>query len=278
MVQITAADVNKLRQITGAGMMDCKKALVEAEGDFDAAIDILRKKGQKVAANRADRESTEGVVIAATNANATVGYLVSVNCETDFVAKNEGYVNMAKTILNAALSNDAADKDAVLALPFDGTMTIGEKLIEQTGVIGEKIELGAYERIEGALVASYIHAGSKLATLVAVNSPGEGVASAARDVAMQVAAMNPVSVDASSVPAEVIAKELEVGKELARQEGKAEAMLDKIAEGRLKKFFRESTLMEQDFIKDSKKTISQYLNEVEKGLVVTSFKRVGLGV
>ena len=278
MVQITAADVNKLRQITGAGMMDCKKALVEAKGDFDAAIDILRKKGQKVAANRADRESTEGVVIAATNANATVGYLVSVNCETDFVAKNEGYVNMAKTILNAALSNDAADKDAVLALPFDGTMTIGEKLIEQTGVIGEKIELGAYERIEGALVASYIHAGSKLATLVAVNSPGEGVASAARDVAMQVAAMNPVSVDASSVPAEVIAKELEVGKELARQEGKAEAMLDKIAEGRLKKFFRESTLMEQDFIKDSKKTISQYLNEVEKGLVVTSFKRVGLGV
>jgi elongation factor Ts len=278
MVQITAADVNKLRQITGAGMMDCKKALVEAEGDFDAAIDILRKKGQKVAANRADRESTEGVVIAATNANATVGYLVSVNCETDFVAKNEGYVNMAKTILNAALSNDAADKDAVLALPFDGTMTIGEKLIEQTGVIGEKIELGAYERIEGALVASYIHAGSKLATLVAVNSPGEGVASAARDVAMQVAAMNPVSVDASSVPAEVIAKELEVGKELARQEGKAEAMLDKIAEGRLKKFFRESTLMEQDFIKDSKKTIAQYLNEVEKGLVVRSFKRVGLGV
>ena len=278
MVQITAADVNKLRQITGAGMMDCKKALVEAEGDFDAAIDILRKKGQKVAANRADRESTEGVVIAATNANATVGYLVSVNCETDFVAKNEGYVNMAKTILNAALSNDAADKDAVLALPFDGTMTIGEKLIEQTGVIGEKIELGAYERIEGALVASYIHAGSKLATLVAVSSPGEGVASAARDVAMQVAAMNPVSVDASSVPAEVIAKELEVGKELARQEGKAEAMLDKIAEGRLKKFFRESTLMEQDFIKDSKKTIAQYLNEVEKGLVVTSFKRVGLGV
>lgn len=278
MVQITAADVNKLRQITGAGMMDCKKALVEAEGDFDAAIDILRKKGQKVAANRADRESTEGVVIATTNANATVGYLVSVNCETDFVAKNEGYVNMAKTILNAALSNDAADKDAVLALPFDSNMTIGEKLIEQTGVIGEKIELGAYERIEGALVASYIHAGSKLATLVAVSSPGEGVASAARDVAMQVAAMNPVSVDASSVPAEVIAKELEVGKELARQEGKAEAMLDKIAEGRLKKFFRESTLMEQDFIKDSKKTIAQYLNEVEKGLVVTAFKRVGLGV
>jgi elongation factor Ts len=278
MVQITAADVNKLRQITGAGMMDCKKALVEAEGDFDAAIDILRKKGQKVAANRADRESTEGVVMATTNANATVGYLVSVNCETDFVAKNEGYVNMAKTILNAALSHDAADKDAVLALPFDGNMTIGEKLIEQTGVIGEKIELGAYERVEGALVASYIHAGSKLATLVAVSSAGEGVASAARDVAMQVAAMNPVSVDASSVPADVIAKELEVGKELARQEGKAEAMLDKIAEGRLKKFFRESTLMEQDFIKDSKKTIAQYLNEVEKGLVVTAFKRVGLGV
>lgn len=278
MVQITAADVNKLRQITGAGMMDCKKALVEAEGDFDAAIDILRKKGQKVAANRADRESTEGVVIAATNANATVGYLVSVNCETDFVAKNEGYVNMAKTILNAALSNDAANKDAVLALPFDGTMTIGEKLIEQTGVIGEKIELGAYERVAGALVASYIHAGSKLATLVAVSSAGEGVASAARDVAMQVAAMNPVSVDAASVPAEIVAKELEVGKELARQEGKAEAMLDKIAEGRLKKFFRESTLMEQDFIKDSKKTIAQYLNEVEKGLVVTAFKRVGLGV
>jgi elongation factor Ts len=278
MVQITAADVNKLRQITGAGMMDCKKALVEAEGDFDAAIDILRKKGQKVAANRADRESTEGVVIATTNANATGGYLVRVNCETDFVAKNEGYVNMAKTILNAALAADAADKDAVLALSYDGAMTIGEKLIEQTGVIGEKIELGAYERVAGALVASYIHAGSKLATLVAVSSAGEGVASAARDVAMQVAAMNPVSVDANSVPAEIVAKELEVGKELARQEGKPEAMLDKIAEGRLKKFFRESTLMEQDFIKDSKKSIAQYLNEVEKGLVVTAFKRVGLGV
>jgi elongation factor Ts len=275
MTQITAAQVNALRQQTGAGMMDCKKALMEAEGDMEKAVDVLRKKGQKVAANRADRDATEGAVLAMTSADNSYGVIVSLNCETDFVAKNESYIALATKITEIALANKPANTEALLALSFDGKLTIAEKLTEQTGVIGEKLEIKAYEVLDGAFVAPYIHAGNKLATLVALS--GEN-AEAARNVAMQAAAMNPVALNRDSVTPEAIERELEIGKELARQEGKAEDMLDKIAAGRLNKFFKESTLVEQEFIKDNKLTVEKYLDSVQKGLVATGFKRVGLGV
>lgn len=277
MTKITAADVNKLRKQTGAGMMDCKKALVEAEGDFDAAIDILRKKGQKVAAKRADRAATEGAVIAKANADATAAVLVSLNCETDFVAKNDGFVKLATDLLDLAITSMPADLDAFKAMDFNG-MTVEEKLIEQTGVIGEKIEIGAYEKIEAAYASAYIHAGNKLASLVGLTARPENAQEVGKDVAMQVAAMNPLGLAKEDIAADVVARELEVAKEQAREEGKPEAMLDKIANGRLNKFYKENTLLEQMFIKDNKKSISQYLNENEKGMTVSSFKRFGLGV
>jgi elongation factor Ts len=276
MVKITAAEVNKLRQQTGAGMMDCKKALVEAEGDFDTAIDILRKKGQKVAAKRADRESSEGVVLAGTTSSGSKGALISLNCETDFVAKNESFVELAQSILDLAIENTPASKEDLMNTQLIDNMTVAEKLLEQTGVIGEKIELGAYEMVEAPYVASYIHAGNRLASLVGL-SDVEG-AEAGREVAMQVAAMNPVAIDETSVDQEIINKELEVGRDLARQEGKPEEMLDRIAQGRLKKFFKENTLMHQAYIKDGKKSVADYLNDVNKGLTVSDFKRFGLGV
>lgn len=274
MANITAADVNKLRKQTGAGMMDCKKALQEAEGDFDTAVDILRKKGQKVAAKRADREATEGCVLAGTTDDNTFGAIVSLNCETDFVAKNESFVELTGKILQVALDKKSSDVAALLEEEVDG-MKIGEKLTEQTGVIGEKLEIGAYEVIEAPYVTSYIHAGNKLATVVGLNEEAE---EAGRNVAMQAAAMNPVSLTREEVPQDVIARELEVGKDLARQEGKPEEMLDKIAQGRLNKFFKESTLLEQDYIRDNKLSITKYLSSVKGGLTVTGFKRVGLGV
>jgi len=275
MAQITAAQVNALRKQTGAGMMDCKKALVEADGDMEKAVDVLRKKGQKVAANRADREATEGAVIALTSADNGYGVIVSLNCETDFVAKNESYVALAKGITEIALNNKPENLEALLALSFDGNLSVQEKLIQQTGVIGEKLEITAYEQLEGAFVAPYIHAGNKLATLVALSDAQE---EAGKNVAMQAAAMNPVALNRNSVSEEAIARELEIGKELARQEGKPEEMLEKIAQGRLNKFFKESTLVEQEFIKDNKLTVEKYLDSVQKGLTATGFKRVGLGV
>lgn len=275
MTQITAAQVNALRQQTGAGMMDCKKALMEAEGDMEKAVDVLRKKGQKVAANRADRDATEGAVLAMTSADNSYGVIVSLNCETDFVAKNESYIALATKITEIALANKPANTEALLALHFDDKLTIAEKLTEQTGVIGEKLEIKAYEVLEGSFVAPYIHAGNKLATLVALSAEQ---AEAGRNVAMQAAAMNPVALNRDSVTPEAIERELEIGKELARQEGKAEEMLDKIAAGRLNKFFKESTLVEQEFIKDNKLSVEKYLDSVQKGLVATGFKRVGLGV
>ncbi|MGB0177796.1 MAG: translation elongation factor Ts [Owenweeksia sp.] len=274
MATITAADVNKLRKQTGAGMMDCKKALQEADGDFEKAIDILRKQGQKIAAKRADREATEGCVLAATTADNTFGAIVSLNCETDFVAKNESFVQLTQSILDKALAEKPADTDALLALSL-GDLTVGEKLTEQTGVIGEKLEIGAYETASGNYVASYIHAGNKLATLVAMNDEAE---EAGRNVAMQAAAMNPVSLNRDDVPQDVIERELEVGRDQARQEGKPEEMLDKIAQGRLNKFYKENTLLEQDYIRDGKMNITKYLDSVKGGLTVTEFKRVGLGV
>ena len=274
MATITAADVNKLRTITGAGMMDCKKALVEAEGDFDKAIEILRKKGQKVAANRSDRESTEGAVIAAVNADKTVGVVVSLNCETDFVGKNEGFVKLATDLANLGLNY--ATKEALLAADYNG-ISVSEKLIEQTGVIGEKIEIGAFERLEGVFVGSYIHAGNKIATLVSLSAAVAGGEEAARNVAMQAAAMSPIALNEEGVDAAVIEKEIEIAKDQLRQEGKPEAMLDNIAKGKLNRFFKDNTLVNQDYIKDSSMSVAAYVKSVDASLTVTGFKRAALG-
>ncbi|NDV43230.1 translation elongation factor Ts [Flagellimonas sediminis] len=274
MAQITAAEVNKLRQTTGAGMMDCKKALVEAEGDFEKAIEILRKKGQKVAANRADRESSEGAAIAKVSADNTQGVVISLNCETDFVAKNESFVKLANDLAELALGFDS--KDAFLAASFEG-ITVADKLTEQTGVIGEKIEIGSFEKLSAPFVGFYIHAGNKIATLVGMSANVAGVAEAAKDVAMQAAAMNPVALNEEAVDQSIIDKEIEIAKEQLRQEGKPEAMLDNIAKGKLNRFFKDNTLVNQDFIKDSKVSVAQYVKSVDANLVVTGFKRVALG-
>jgi len=274
---ITAADVNKLRQITGAGMMDCKKALTEANGDFDAAIDVLRKQGQKVAAKRADRDATEGLVIAQTSADGTRGVLVCTNCETDFVAKNADFTAMAERIAAIALEKGLDTIEALKAAAYDSNgLTIAEKLVEQTGVIGEKIDVSACHALNAAYVFAYNHPGNKVASLVGLSKAGfEGVA---KDVAMQVAAMGPIALDKSSTPQSVIDKELEIGKELAIQEGKPADMADKIAQGRLNKFFKESTLLAQEFIKDNKLSVEPYVTSADKDLTVTGFKRPSLTI
>jgi len=274
MTKITAAEVNKLRKSTGAGMMDCKNALVEAEGDFEKAIEILRKKGQKVAAKRADRDSSEGAAIALVNENNTSGIIISLNCETDFVAKNETFVSLANQLASIALEQDS--KESFLQASIDG-LSVQEKLIEQTGVIGEKIEIGAFEKLDAPFVGSYIHAGNKIATLVGLSSPVEGAAIAAKDVAMQVAAMNPVALNESAVDQDTINKEIEIAKDQLRQEGKPEAMLDNIAQGKLKRFFKDNTLVNQAFIKDSKQSVDQYIKSVDANLEVTAYERVALG-
>jgi elongation factor Ts len=274
MATITAADVNKLRTITGAGMMDCKKALVESDGDFDLAIENLRKKGQKVAANRSDRESTEGAAIAVVNADKTEGVVITLNCETDFVGKNEGFVKLAQDLTALALNFD--NKEAFLAADFNG-ITVAEKLIEQTGVIGEKIEIASFERLSGAFVGSYIHAGNKIATLVALSANVAGAEEAARNVAMQAAAMNPIALDEAGVDAATIAKEIEIAKDMLRQEGKPEAMIENIAKGKLGRFFKDNTLVNQDYIKDSAMSVSAYIKSVDANLTVTGYKRVALG-
>ena len=274
MSKISAADVNKLRKATGAGMMDCKKALVEAEGDFDTAVEVLRKKGQKVAANRADRDSSEGAVIARVNDDATVGVIVSVNCETDFVAKNENYVTLANQLADVALAHD--NLDSFLAADFNG-MSVTDKLTEQTGVIGEKIEIGGFERLKGAFVGSYIHAGNKIATLTSLSARVDGAAEAAKNVAMQAAAMNPIALNEEGVDAATVEKEIEIAKDQLRQEGKPEAMLDNIAKGKLKRFFKDNTLVNQAYIKDGKQSVSEYVKSVDAELTVTGFKRLALG-
>ena len=266
MGNISASDVGKLRKQTGSGMMDCKKALVEANGDFDLAVDILRKKGQKVAAKRADRQAMEGVVIAKTNDDNSKAILISLNCETDFVA-------IAQDILDTAVSADLSSAEAIHDLKLSNGMTVAEKVLEQTGVIGEKIEISA-QLIQDVQVSSYIHAGNRLATLVGFNAITDH--QVARDVAMQVAAMSPLAVDKDGIDQETIDRELEIAKDLARQEGKPEEMLEKIAFGRLNKFYKENTLLNQAFIKDGKKTVAQYLKDQHDSLSVTCFKRVGL--
>ena len=274
MAKITAADVNKLRKMTGAGMMDCKKALVEAEGDFDKAIEILRKKGQKVAAKRADRDSSEGAAIAKVNGSQSSGVIISLNCETDFVAKNDSFVTLANELAELAL--DFNDKDAFLGASFNG-MTVAEKLTEQTGVIGEKIEIGSFAKLDAPFVGSYIHAGNKIATLVGLSSSVDGAAQAAKDVAMQAAAMNPVALNEEGVDQATIDKEIEIAKDQLRQEGKPEDMLENIAKGKLKRFFKDNTLVNQAFIKDSKQSVAQYVQSVDSGLEITGFQRVALG-
>ena len=241
MSQITAADVNKLRKQTGAGMMDCKKALVEANGDFDQAIDILRKKGQKVAAKRGDRDANEGLVLAKTTEDGKKAVLVVVNCETDFVAQNADFNQFASTILDAAIANSPASLEALKELKFNGeALTIGEKITEQTGVIGEKIEVSGYETIEAEQATAYNHPGNKLASIVGLNKAGENIADAGKQVAMQIAAMNPIAIDEAGVDKATIDKEMELGREIAIQEGKPENIVDKIAEGKVKKFLKEN--------------------------------------
>lgn len=274
---ITAQDVNKLRQMTGAGMMDCKKALTEAEGDFEKAVDILRKKGQKVSASRADRETKEGVVVTRVADGGAKGILLSLTCETDFVAKNEEFGAFANTLIDLAVNNGCTATEQILALPFDN-ITVAEKIIEMTGKIGEKIEISHYEVINAEKVVTYIHSNGKLGVLVGmVNTSGADVEEAGKDVAMQIAAMNPVAVDKDGVDASMIEREIEIGKEQARAEGKPEEMLEKIAMGKLQKFYKESTLLSQQFVKDNSLTIAQYLNNVSKGLTVNAFKRISIG-
>ncbi|HRN40742.1 MAG: elongation factor Ts [Flavobacteriales bacterium] len=278
MSNITAADVNKLRQTTGAGMMDCKKALVEAEGDFEKAIDILRKKGQKVAANRSDRDAKEGLVLAKTTADGKKAVMVVVNCETDFVAKNDDFNAFATRILDVAMEKNPTSIDELKALSFNGNgLTIADKITEQTGVIGEKIDVSGYEVVTGELTVAYNHPGNKLASIVSLNKAGGSVADAAKQVAMQIAAMDPIAIDETQVPEAVVAREMEIGRDQALQEGKPADMVDKIAEGKVKKYLKENTLLNQPSIKDNKKTVAQTLQEVESGLTVVGFKRIMLG-
>jgi len=274
---ITAQDVNKLRKMTGAGMMDCKKALVESEGDFEAAIDILRKKGQKVSASRADRETSEGSVFVKTNDDKTEGVLIALNCETDFVAKNDGFQALGNEILEAAYTSNPADVDALMALSL-GDLTVAEKLTDMIGKIGEKLEISSYIRMSADQVVPYIHAGSKLGVLVGLsNVNGADQTQAGKDVAMQIAAMNPLALSKNEVAQDVIDRELEIGKEQVRAEGKPEHMLEKIAQGKLNKFFAENTLLSQKFVKDNSLTIEKYLDGVSKGLTVSKFERISIG-
>ncbi|MDR0866308.1 MAG: translation elongation factor Ts [Candidatus Symbiothrix sp.] len=271
---VTMADIQHLRKMTGAGMMDCKNALNEAESDFDKAIEIIRKKGQAVAAKREDREASEGCVLAATNNDFAA--VVAVKCETDFVAKGEEFIGMVRKILNAALENQPQTAEELNELSVDGRK-VHELITDRIGITGEKMELGAYEYLTAPTTVAYIHPGNKLATIVGLNQAGVET-QVARDVAMQVAAMNPVSVDKDSVPAEVVEREKKIAREKAIEQGKPENILDRIADGALTKYYKDFTLLMQDFVKDAKITIADYLKKQNKDLTVTGFKRVNLNV
>ncbi|NUO02651.1 MAG: elongation factor Ts [Saprospiraceae bacterium] len=273
---ISASDVKQLREMTGAGMMDCRQALTEAEGDFEKAIDLLRKKGQKLSVKRADREAKEGCVLALVSADHTRGIVVRLSCETDFVSKNENFVALTKQFAEIALEKFPATLEELLALPF-GDITIGDKVTEQVGVIGEKVELSAYEKLEAAQVAPYIHMGNKAGVLVGLNKADAAFFDAGRDVAMQVAAMKPVALDKDGVDPTIIQREIEIGMEQARNEGKPEAMLEKIAMGKLNKFYQDSTLLNQQFVKDGSMTVASYLKSIDKDLTATGFRHVTLG-
>jgi elongation factor Ts len=274
MATITAADVNKLRQQTGAGMMDCRKALVESDGDFEQAVDYLRKKGQKVAALRSDRETKEGVIIAKTAADGKSGVIVGLGCETDFVAKNEDFVKFAQSIVDLALNNGIKTVEALNAAPLDGA-TVADKVNDQVARIGEKITLNKFEYVEAGTVTAYIHGNFRMGVLVAFSkSVSEEVG---KDIAMQIAAMNPIAVDADGVPAELIAREKEIAVEQVKAEGKPAEMAEKIAAGKVNKFFKESTLLPQAFVKDNNKSVADYLKSVDADLKVVGFKRIALG-
>ncbi len=274
MANISSADVARLRRMTLAGMMDCKKALEESNGDFEKAVEIIRKKGQAVASKRADRDATEGVVLAKASADSTMGALIVLNSETDFVAKNEDFIALASKILDLAIAKKPADLEALKALPLENS-TAGGKVTEYMGIIGEKLELAFYEKVEAAYVQAYIHPGNKLASLAGFTKAGLD-AQVYKDVVMQIAAMNPVAIDKDDVPAKVIEQELEIGREQAKREGKPEEMHDRIAQGKLAKFYKENTLLNQEYIKDNKMSIRQYLESVDKQLKVTAFKRYNL--
>ena len=276
MAAISAADVAKLRRVTLAGMMDCKKALEESEGNFDKAIEIIRKKGQAVANKRADKEASEGVVLSKVSADGKTGAMIVLNSETDFVAKNADFMALANKVLDIAVTKKPASLEELKSLPMDGGK-VGDKIVEYVGIIGEKLDLSYFEKIEAVRVQSYIHPGNRLATLVGFTKAGidEQVY---KDVAMQIAAMNPVAIDKDFVSEAVIAQEIEIGKEQARLDGKPEEMLEKIALGKLAKFFKESTLLNQEFVKDNKITVKQYLQSFNKDLTVTEFKRFTLNL
>jgi elongation factor Ts len=276
-MSITAADVNKLRQMTGAGMMDCKKALTEADGDFEAAVDILRKAGQKVAAKRADNQTNEGVVLIAMNVDHSNGKLIALACETEPVSKVDAFNDLAKNILDAAVKSHAPSAHDLLAEPLADGRSVEGHIIDLTGKIGEKITLAAYENISAEKVVSYVHSNNKIGVLVAFeNVQGADVQEVGKDIAMQITAMKPVALDKDGVDAETIEREIEIGKDQARQEGKPEAMLEKIAVGKLEKFYKEQTLLNQQFVKDSSITIRQYVESTQKGLTIASFKRIAL--
>lgn len=277
MANITASDVNKLRQMTGTGMMDCKNALVEAEGDFEKAIDILRKKGQKLALKRADRDANQGIVVAKTTEDKKFAAIIMLNCETDFVAKNQEFIDYANKLIDLTIAVKPASLEALLGLSIDGR-TVAEGVTDLTGKTGEKMQLSHYEFLEAPLAVAYNHFGNRLAAILGLNKTDvAGVDEVAKHVAMQIAAMAPVALDKDGVDAEVIAREIEVGKDQARAEGKAEEMLEKIALGKLNKFYKENTLLNQEFINDSKMTVREYLQKADKALTVTAFKRLQLG-
>jgi elongation factor Ts len=273
---ISAADVKKLREMTGAGMMDCKKALKEAEGDFEKAVEVLRKKGQKVSAKRADRDANEGVVVALVSDDKTKGVIVKLSCETDFVAKGDEFVGFTNKAAELALQHFPDTLDDLLKVDMNG-LSLGDRVTELVGKINEKIELDTYEKLEATMISPYIHMGNKAAVLVGMNKASEDIYDGGRDVAMQVAAMKPVAVDKDGVDQSIIDKEIEIGKEQARQEGKPEQIIEKIAMGKLNKFFKENTLLNQQFVKDSNETVASFLKKFDKELTVTDFKHVTLG-
>ena len=276
---ITAQDVNRLRQETGAGMMDCKKALTEANGDFEAAKDILRKQGQKIANKRADNATSEGMVLTQVSEDGTTGTVVAVACETEPVSKVEDFRKLAKQVLDVAVSTKAASKEELLATPQADGRPLQDHITDLMGKIGEKIDVVSYETVSAEKVVSYDHSNGKLGVLVGLTNTGgkEEVTEVGKDVAMQIAAMKPIAVDKEGVDAATVQREIEVGKEQARAEGKPEAMLEKIAQGKLNKFYKENTLLNQEFVKDSSLSIAQLLDKTNKGMTVTEFKRVAIG-
>jgi elongation factor Ts len=273
---ITASEVNKLRQQTGAGMMDCKNALVESNGDFETAVDVLRKKGQKIAAKRGENDAKEGIIIAQSTEDSKAGVIVTLNCETDFVAKNSGYVQLVQSLVDLALDSLPKSLDELKGLAYNEKLSVEEKITEQIGILGEKLDLSAYALLESEKVVAYNHPGNQLATLVALNINSDNADDAGKQVAMQVAAMNPIAVNKDGIDSKTIEREIEVGKDQAIQEGKPAEMAEKIAMGRLNKFFKENTLLSQPFVRDNKQTVEQFLNTTENGLTVSEFKRFSL--